>query len=344
MKRWLGLFVVGVLIAGCGGAGAPTSGHASTRAPAKATASTPAASPAPATATVTFQTDFLPTGWDVGYWVALKQGFYKQQKLDVKAQTGKGSFQTAEDVAKGNEDFGQVDGGTLVQAIDQGLPAIGVASLFTKSPAAIIVPASSPIRSIADLRGKTIAENASDATAHMLPGVLAYNHLSTHDVKLDNVANSALVPALLRHRVDAILTLAVGLGVVANVKGMPTRNLLFDDNGMHLPGYALAANRAFAQAHPGVVRRFILATRQGWQWARQHPAQAVAILRQAFPTAPENVLSRELKLSFSFWQQPPATVFDLQQYAAGQRELVKYGVIKQPKPIGELVTNAYVPK
>lgn len=342
LRASITLVSLGMLLTACGGAAAPAAS-----APAAAP-STPASSAVTAPATsapthIAFQTDFIPTGWDAGYLAAVDQGFFKRQGLDVTVEMGTGSFQTAEEVAKGTEDLGAVDGGTMIQAIDQGLPVLGVASIFKLSPDALIVPAASGITSVAQLKGKSIGVSAGDSTAHMLPGILAYNHLTPADVHLVNMENNAMVPALLQHRVAAISTLAIGLGTAVDLQGMPTRALLDDDNGLELPGYSLTANRPWLQSNGPAVTRFILAVRQGWAWAKANPTAAIAILVKHYPTAKTKILTAQFKASLPFWNDPVGSPYDLQQYTQGQQEMVHYGVVKQAKPVADLVTNRYVP-
>lgn len=287
---------------------------------------------------------YLATGWDAGFWVAQDKGFYKQQGLDVTAEPGKATFQTVQQVANGNITFGQLDGGTLITADSRGLPLIGVAQLFKAQPFAVMVPASSKIQSIADLKGKRLGDNPSNATAQLLTGVLADHHMTKADLHLVDMDNHTLPVALLQHKVDAIAGLSIGQGALIEFKGMPLRFLMYGDNGVDQPGFAIATSASYARAHPDVVRRFILGTREGMTWSRQHAAQAEAILHQKEPHTNLKLLKKQLQLSLPFWSSPPGGAFDLNQYKTAEAELLKFGVIKKSVPVSQLVTNQYVPK
>lgn len=332
-KRVTGaVLALALALAGCGGA-------ASQRAK---TSSAAASTPTQAPAKVSVVMSYILTGFDAPFWVGIDQGFYKQQNLDVTAQPGVSTLQSVQAVANGAVTFGQLDGGTVMTAIDQGLPLLGVAQLFTSQPFCILVPASSNITSISQLKGKKVGDSVGNATAALLPGVLAYHHMTLKDITLVNMSNNALPQALLSHKVAAIAALTIGQQPAIELQGMKVRALLYSDSGLNQPGFGIYTSRAYAAAHPGVVKRFILGTRNAMEWTLKHQQQAVADLAKAYPTAKPKLLTAQLKISLPIWANPPAGPFDLKQYQSAEQELVKYGVLKKPVDVSQVVTNQYV--
>jgi NitT/TauT family transport system substrate-binding protein len=98
-------------------------------------------------------------------YLGVDQGFFEDRDIDVELVPGSGGAAAVPGVVSGDYDFSFGNVTSILLASSQGLPlrvvANGVSS--TADPAtdfsAVVVPAASPIQSVADLAGKRVAVN-----------------------------------------------------------------------------------------------------------------------------------------------------------------------------------------
>ena len=98
-------------------------------------------------------------------YLGVDQGFFEDRNIDVELVPGSGGAAAVPGVVSGDYDFSFGNVTSILLAESQGLPlkvvANGVSS--TADPAtdfsAVVVPADSPIQSVADLAGKRVAVN-----------------------------------------------------------------------------------------------------------------------------------------------------------------------------------------
>src|SRR6185437_15707923 len=105
---------------------------------------------------VTMRLDWLYQGPNDGFIIAQSKGFYKDVGLDADIGPGKGSGSTAQLVASKATQFGFADGYVVGNSVAKGLNIKSVAGVYRRNPAAVVVLASSDIKTPTDLEGKTV--------------------------------------------------------------------------------------------------------------------------------------------------------------------------------------------
>lgn len=147
------------------------------------------------------------------------------------------------------------------------------------------------IRSVRDLEGRSVGITGVPSDEATLETMLRSAGLRRADVKVVRVGYN-LLPALLAHRVDAVL------GVYRNVeaiqlrlRGLHPRVLPVERAGV--PSYdelVLVAAAKRLRSDPGYrseVKRFVGAFLAGTTQARRHPKRALAILRRVTAADPD---------------------------------------------------------
>jgi NitT/TauT family transport system substrate-binding protein len=155
------------------------------------------------TVPVKFQLNFTAGGFNAGFALALQQGYYKREGLDVTIEKGQGSAITAELVAAGKANIAYADALAVMQLIAKGAPMKVVATIYQSNPNAVTVLASSPIKTIQDLKGHSVGTPSGQSQTAMIPILFKANGLSASDVKLVSMPGSAMVATLLQHQVPA---------------------------------------------------------------------------------------------------------------------------------------------
>ncbi|MFH0225404.1 ABC transporter substrate-binding protein [Vibrio furnissii] len=146
---------------------------------------------------VTFQLDWLPGGDKAPVYVAVQQGFFAEQDLDVTILQGKGSTDAITKVATGTADIGSSDiVALLVAKANDNVPVKAIYSLFSKAPYAFYALDDSAITGIKDVAGKTIVTSPFTSANVFLPLMLKKNGIDDSSVKVLKADPGALNPML----------------------------------------------------------------------------------------------------------------------------------------------------
>ena len=93
----------------------------------------------------------------VGFIVAQEKGFFAKRGLEVELQEGTGGSLTTQAVAVGRDYYiGSSSGGATAIASSRGLPIRSVAVIFPNITTVVFSMAGKPVRTPADLVGRTI--------------------------------------------------------------------------------------------------------------------------------------------------------------------------------------------
>ncbi len=231
---------------------------------------------------VTLWLDWYPNSDHAGIYVAMAKGYYAAAGLQVKAQVPAGAADALKLVTHGNGDIAISYESSVLLARDKGIPVTATAAIVQKPLNAVLALASTGITRPRQLVGHTVGVAGDPSDYTDLKALLSHDGGDYGKVKIVNVGYN-LLPALLAHRVDAIIGAywtwealqAAQKGVKVNIMrldqwGVPTYNeLVFVTGPTQL------------KSEPDVLRAFQRATFRGYAYAAAHPAQATAILLRA---------------------------------------------------------------
>lgn len=221
-------------------------------------------------------------GSSAGFMYAKELGLYREAGLDVKIDESAGSAVAANALAAGKYDFAFSNAPTQMLAAAKGANTRMVSVIHQNNGYAIISLTSSNIRTIQDLRGKTVGSSPGTATTSIFNAAMGVNGLEGA-AKIVNVDPSALDAALLKKRVDAILGAAVADSINMRATGAEISDLLFSDIGVPTIGLAIATSDEMIKDHPDTVRKFVKASLEGWGKMRSDYKAAAAAVFKEFP-------------------------------------------------------------
>ena len=195
---------------------------------------------------------FLPV--DVG----VAAGLFAKQGLDVEISSLGGDAKVQQALAAGGIDFGLGSGPGMAFAA-KGAPAIAVAA-FAGPPRNIstIVLDNSPIKTVADLKGKIIAVSTVGSLSDWLAKQMAiqegWGQNGVRAVPLGAAETS--IAALRAKRVDAIiLSTEVGFGLEERGQGRIVTTM--DHWAAHFITHVVFAQKSIVAHNPELVRRFL---------------------------------------------------------------------------------------
>jgi NitT/TauT family transport system substrate-binding protein len=213
----------------------------------------------------------VPAAGPAGLYIAQMKGFFAAAGLHVTIKNVTSGSDAIADLIHGSVD---VDQGQWTS--DLGAEAAGVVKLHALAAGnagapgveQLMIAPGSPLRSVKDLAGKTIAVNALDGLPQFLTAsVLATNGISPSQVHFVAVPFSTMGKALLTHRVDAAFMIEPFVTQAEDTAGLVT---LFDLNDGPLPGLALTgyvATQAWMSHYPNTAAAFTRALARGQQLA-----------------------------------------------------------------------------
>ena len=224
-----------------------------------------------------------------------------------------GGPQLLEALAAGALDFGTAGEAPPIFAQAAGSPLLYVGA-EPPSPAgeAILVPKDSPIRTAADLRGRTVALNKGSNVHFLLVQALAGAGLKPSDITTAYLTPSDARAAFERGAVDAWAIWDPFLSAAQEATGART---LVDGTALAPNRQFFLATRDFARTQPDILRLLDAQVDATDRWAERNQAEATRLLAASM-NLPQPVVARALaRMSYGVAPMTPAVVADQQRIA-----------------------------
>ncbi len=206
-------------------------------------------------------------------YVALERGYFANHGLDVKIIAPSNPNDPPKLVAAGKADIAVSYQHQHQMQVDQGLPLVRIATLIATPLNSLVVLADGPIKSLADLKGKTVGYSVGGFETVLLKVMLETAGLGLTDVKLVNV-NFSLSPSLFTGQTDAVIGAFRNFELnQMDIEKRPGRAFYVEENG--IPAYdelILIANKD--QINDSKLRRFVDALEEGVQYLVNHPDES----------------------------------------------------------------------
>jgi len=249
---------------------------------------------------VTVQIGYDLRGDHGPFFVGKQKAIFAADGIDIAAiNKGAGSVDTMRQVASGAGDFGFADLTTLVLARSQHTPAVAIAAVNQRNPAAIIALAKTPLAKPEDLEGKSIGVVPTGASYLFFKAFIAVNKLDAGKIDVRTIKPPS-EKQLLLGSVDTILGYidAELPELEARAGGRGSLNVLLgSDNGIITYGYGLVTSEKMIRDKPDLVRRFVHAYLKALAFTIRNPEPTVdAVIAENPESRPRrNVLIAQLR-------------------------------------------------
>ena len=251
---------------------------------------------------IKFALDWRFEGPAAPYFVAIDQGYYADEGLDVSIDPGSGSVEGINRVASGAYQLGFADINSLVKFRDNpaNAPLQAVQMVYDTTAFAIITMKRTGISGPKDLEGKILGAPAPDGAYAQWPIFVAANGIEASKVKIENVGFPVREPMLVKGYVDAIT--GFWFSSYMNLKANGAKDddivvMLMKDYGVDLYGNVIIVNPEFAKSNPDAVKGFVKATIRGIQETIRNPEAAIDALLKRNQIANKAVELERLKLA-----------------------------------------------
>lgn len=204
---------------------------------------------------------------------------FKKENTEVNWVEFQSSAAVLEAIASNRVDFSFVGEGSLVTGITSKIPmkAISVTGVEGNQNSIIVQPGS-PIKTIADLKGKTIAIAKASSAHIFLIKALEKNGLKESDVNLIQLEPTEALPAFQTGKVDAwgtwdpYVTTEVEEGRARIVESVKTMNFLS-------PALMIGSDK-FLQEHPDLAATYLKVYQKTVDWLPDNIDEAADILAE----------------------------------------------------------------
>jgi NitT/TauT family transport system substrate-binding protein len=192
---------------------------------------------------VTYPTMTLPI--TLGYW--------KQEGYDVETQAAGGSLQATQQLVGGNAEFAAASASAIIQGNAKTNLAIRVVSTISASDWSLAVDADGPIKSVKDLKGKTVGVfNLATGGIAFLNGLLRANGMEPKDIEMVALGmGAAPVEAMRSGKAQALIYWGSATASFENA-GLKFRKIIGDDWNSY-PEYTLATLQGTAEKNPDMM-------------------------------------------------------------------------------------------
>lgn len=237
-------------------------------------------------APLTLVLDYTPNTNHTGIYVAIDQGYYADEGLDVTVE------QPPEDGADALVGSGMAQLGVSYQdtmanylGSDSPLPVTAVAAVIQHNTSGIMSRAEDGITSPRAMEGHTYATWGQDVEQAIVRSVIATDGGDASKVEMVPCNTTDEVSSLKAHEFDTVWVYEAWACQNAKVQHFDYDYFAFKDIDGVFDYYTpvIIANNGFLSSNADQAKGFLRATRKGYEYAVAHPDDAADILVKAVP-------------------------------------------------------------
>ena len=231
---------------------------------------------------VKFALDWKFEGPAAGFFLAVDNGYFAEEGLDVTIDSGNGSVSTIPQVATGTYDMGFGDINSLAKILD-GDPSAKVKAVMMiyDTPTFAIVGRKSLgiTEDPKSIEGKKLGAPPPDGAFAQWPAFIDAAGIDASSVTIESIGFPVREPMLARGEVDGVFGFAFSVILNLKAQGVAADDIspiMMAENGLDLYGNAILTNTDFAAEHPEAVKGMLKALAKGFAAAVADPEAGVA--------------------------------------------------------------------
>jgi len=220
----------------------------------------------------------------IWYAIPVQLGYYKEEGLDVSYNLSPGLTGSAQAMQTGSVQFAVTNPEVVMQVREQGGSLIAYQTLRRSNGNTVNVLPDSPIKTLADLKGKTLGGVSwGGGGALYLTKVLADMGIGMADYNRVVTGNGAAAAAALRAKqVDAVVLWDSAYAGLENT-GLKMRYIPITDQEK-LGSNTFVTTDAYMKANEQIIAKFCRAVAKSYYFARISQEAAVRAFMEANPT------------------------------------------------------------
>ena len=270
------------------------------------------------------QLDWVAEPEHGAFYTAEALGYFKAEGLDVELLQGGPNAYALAKVGTGQVQLAQSDSANVLVAIQAGAPLVDVASIFQHDPGVLMMQESNPVRTWADLAGRTVMARPEWAFLPYLRRKYGVDfNVIPHNFDLGRLA---VDPNFIQQGYY------IAEPYHLEERGIRLKYLHVRDTGFD--SYTtLVTNRNFTREHPAELRAFLRALYRGWKdYIERDPGPAHSIMLRINPKVTAGYLdwSRDqiIRAHLARDKEGDYLAMDLARYARQIGQLEELGILR----------------
>ncbi|MEG1583535.1 MAG: ABC transporter substrate-binding protein, partial [Anaerovorax sp.] len=289
--------------------------------------------------------DYVPNTNHTGLYAALDLGYYKEQGLDVKIIEPADST-TPTLIAAGKGDFGisYQEDVTYALTAEEPLPIKAIATIIQHNTSGFASVKEKNILSPKDFEGKVYAGWGAPSEEAVIKAVMT--SVGADPEKISIVTSDGSGYSVLKDKVDLMWIFWAWDGIASQMEGMDLNYTELRELDPRLDYYTpvIIANNDTIENNPEMVKKFMTATKKGYEYAIANPQDAAKVIHKYTPdydiemvTKSQEYLKDKYREGTEVWGVMKDEVWD------GYTEfMVENGLIEKAIPAKDCYTNAFV--
>ena len=209
----------------------------------------------------------------VGFYVANSMGFYQEAGLDVVIRHPSASKPSINYLTEGESQFITLNLVTAMSFIDNGIPLVNVLQMSQQNN--LMIVSHTPLNGKESLRGKKVGHWKSGFSE--LPMAMD----KKFGLGIQWVPFISNVNLYISGAIDATVAMSYNEFFQLKMAGQRIKDeqlLYMRDIGYNVPEDGVYVTAEFYRKHKDLATKFAEATRKGWEWAVEHPDEALDIV------------------------------------------------------------------
>jgi ABC-type nitrate/sulfonate/bicarbonate transport system substrate-binding protein len=204
-----------------------------------------------------------------GHFAAIKNGYFAQQGINAKFLAGGSNIDPVSVVSSGQADIGDANGSDILLAVSKGIPVTSFATIYQRTPNALMSLKSNPVTTLAGMAGKKIGLPSTEQS--LLKAMLTRAGVDPGKVRMVPVGTDPSV--LTSKQVDGYIGYGTQQGLSLQQSGADVNIVYFSELGDPDYGNALFARSSTVTGKKDLLTRWLRADLAGWKYFTEHPEE-----------------------------------------------------------------------
>jgi len=283
---------------------------------------------------VSVRLKWLHSSQSVGFYVADKKGFYKDSGIEATLNPGGMDFPAIQMVSDGKEQFGVAGAPQLLLAKEKAVPVVALAAIYRKDPGIIISFKNSNIKKLKDLIGKKLGVEYGSSVEQVYRSMM--KNAGINPSYVIEVPQKYDYTSFLSGRIDAVFYWAMGDFLLEDNYKF---NIIWpSDYGVNFYCDTLFTSQDMIKNKADLVKRFVKATLRGFNYAYNHPEEAVSYALMYSDQLKKEQQEKYMQASLKFLKPDakPIGYMEKKAWLKMQKALLEGGFMKKPVKIDEI--------